>query len=97
MDVYAMTTFKDYKAKALQDPEVKEEYDSLPVTSLNQWRLEHGYRWHDIARLLTDQGCGPVYEGRLNRLRRGKAPTAPEGKALDLMTDGLVDSFLDRL
>ena len=63
--------------------------------SLNKWRTEQGHRWHDIDRLLTDQGCGQILSGRLNRLRGCKTPTADERKALDLMTDGLVESFKD--
>jgi len=68
--------------------------DVLTMT-LNDWRIENGYRWHDIDRLLTEQGCGQVLSGRLNRLRAGKAPTANERKALDLMTGGEVDSYKD--
>lgn len=61
--------------------------------SLNLWRENNRLRWHDVARMLTNQGCGPVFEGRLNRLRAGKTPTLEEKAALYQLTDGEVLSY----
>lgn len=63
--------------------------------TLNEWREANRLRWIDVARLLTEQGNGPVYDGRLYRLRGGKTPTVEERAALYLLTDGEVESYKD--
>jgi hypothetical protein len=61
--------------------------------TLTQYKETNRLRWHDVARKLTEQGCGPIYEGRLNRLRSGKAPTSEERAALYNLTDGEVTAY----
>lgn len=61
--------------------------------TLSQWREANRLRWHDVARKLSEQGCGPIMENRLNRLRQGTRPTIDEVKALCLLTDDCVDSY----
>ena len=63
--------------------------------TLTEYKEINRLRWHDVARKLSEQGCGPIYEGRLNRLRAGKKPTNEERSALFNLTDGEVDSYAD--
>lgn len=62
--------------------------------TLTQYKEANRMRWHDVARELSMQGSGPIYENRLNRLREGKSrPTIAEQAALYQMTGGEVDSY----
>lgn len=63
--------------------------------TLDQWRQENRLRWIDVARRLSEQGNGPVFDNRLYRLRGGKTPTSGERAALYLLTDGDVESYKD--
>lgn len=61
--------------------------------TLTQYKEANRLRWHEVARRLSEQGCGPIYENRLNRLRQGTRPTMDEYKALCLLTDDEVSSY----
>lgn len=61
--------------------------------TLDDWRKENGLQWVTIARLLSEQGRGPIYENRLNRLRNGSPPTMDELAALMKLTSNQCDSY----
>ena len=63
--------------------------------TLDEWRIDQGLQWMQVAKQLSSQGCGPIYDNRLNRLRAGRRATIDEMTALFKMTDGDVEDFKD--
>ena len=60
---------------------------------LDDWRKENGLQWVKVARMLSEQGRGRIFENRLNRLRRGSQPTMDELAALMKLTSNKCDSY----
>jgi hypothetical protein len=65
----------------------------MKTITLDEWRNINGLKWITIARLLSEQCRGPIYEGRLNKLRRGSPPTMDELAALMKLTSNQCDSY----
>lgn len=65
--------------------------------TLDEWRIKNRLSWLLLAIRLSEQGCGPIFQNRLNRLRGGAKHTLDELRALCLLTGDEVDSFLDEV
>lgn len=65
----------------------------MKTITLEEWKQVNGLQWITIARLLSEQGRGSIYENRLNRLRNGSPPTMDELAALMKLTSSQCDSY----